>query len=171
MKRPIFITTIICFLLLITTAGLAQAQIATPTIDRAGSSDPAPDLTALVQQLSVEVRKLRVEVYQLQLELQQGKVTQLEHELQKVQADKRKIEQQEKEFSHEIAQMDERLSQPTLAPEEQAELTAMRAESLSKGPARFLAKQHQITQQEAEVTSRLGQEQQRLQELIKAAKE
>jgi hypothetical protein len=171
MKRPIFIATIICLLVLITTAGLAQAQTAAPTIDRAGSADPSRDLTALVQHLSAEVQKLRIEVHQLQLELQQGKVTQVEQELQKVQADKRKIEQQEKEFSHEIAQMDERLSQPTLAPEEQAELTATRAELLSQGPARFLTRQQQITQQEAEVTRRLGQEQQRLQELVKAAKE
>jgi chromosome segregation ATPase len=168
MKRSIFPIIMICLLMTITLAVRAVAQSGHTSSSNSSSishSTEDANLAAWVRQLSQEVKLLKLEVLKLQLELQQTKVAQLEHELQKTQAEKGKAETQEKELNHELAGLDERLSLPSLPPEEQAEISTIKAALLNQGPARLLAKQQQITQQEAELTDRLKQEQERLQVL------
>jgi len=169
MKRSIFIATVICFLILPATAGLAFAQSAAPSsggLAPGSLNHQAGDLTALVKHLSTEVRALRLELCKLQLEFRQGKVAQLERELRQAQSDGRQMEVQERALRQDVAAIDQQLNDSTLAAEERKELEANKAEMLSGGLETLRAEQRTTAQRESELSKQLEQEQQRLQELL-----
>lgn len=173
MKRVILTATCICLLAFITMAVSAQTQT---TARGRVQNDPSGaaqeplhneirNLVAVVERLSLEVSRLKGELSQLQLDNQQLKVKQLEHEIQQVRADRLRLVVQESDLQQEIAEMETMLGEPALEAGNRAKLATAKADLEGSRLGVIYAEQQAIAQQEAGLTGRLKQEQQRLQEL------
>jgi hypothetical protein len=163
-------------LALVAGAGLAQAQAAPPgngQPNRLAPEDPLSNANpaALLKQLAREVSQLKFELQKLQLELQYGKVAQLERDLQRAQASHRALEAEEAGLLQGIAQLDQQLSQPALAPAERRELEVSRAELGLSELERVRNEQQKLTEREQELGKRLETARQYWQELFEKAKQ
>jgi cell division protein FtsB len=165
-------------LALAATAGLAQAPAAPPgrgsgRVSRLAPGDPLSNANpaTLLQQLAREVSRLKFDLQKLQLEIQYGKVAQLERELQQAQASRKALEAEEAALLQGIAQLDQQLSQPALAPAERRELEVSRAELGLSELERVRTEQQTLAQREEELGKRLGAARQRWQELFDKAKQ
>jgi cell division protein FtsB len=176
-KRSTLVPCTLCLLTWVTSAGLAHAQVATPGSGSRGLSPLSPDPlsnanpAALLKQLAGEVSELKFELQKLQLEIQYGKVAQLERDLQQVQASRKALETEEAALLQGIAQLDQQLSHPALAPEERRELEVSRAELGVSEVERVKNEQQTLAHREEELAKRLETARQRWQELFKRAKQ
>lgn len=176
MKRSAIIKITLCLLTLMAMAGLTQAQTAPLSRNSATSTKVASGLvspdsesaTIDLKQVLLELKALRLEVLQERVEHQETKIALLERELQQTQVEQQRLGTYENSLYLEIAEVDKDLAQSTSV-EGRTELENTRIELTGNRMNRLRGKRQASTQREAELTERLRQEQQQLQELQKKA--
>jgi cell division protein FtsB len=119
----------------------------------------------MLNQLSLEMRRLRFIVLNLELDNQQLKIAQLERDLGQMRAERLKLVVQESDLRQGIAELDTALSGLSLDGEDRPKLATAKADLEGNRLVMVYGEQQAIAQREAELTGRLQQEQQRLQEL------
>jgi len=176
MKPSIINHTILCLLLLAVTPLPAAAQNQMRSRGSADSSpqNPCPqaieNLDAQLNHLREEVRELKAALAEQRLRTQRNKLAQLERKLGQLQAEQRLLQEQERITTQELSEMEKLLGSASLAADERTALEEFRTRLADEGLQRLRAAQQTLAQQEAELTQRLEQEKQQLQELVERAK-
>ena len=159
MKRSIITTVTVGLLAFVTMAGRAQSQ---------SPNQSAESQAAQLQQISAELRRLRLEVIQQAIELQNWKIKRLEQKLHSIQSHRRRLSEQEQainqlnaEFNNHVGPVQETVE----------EIEAIKAAYTEKGLKELSIKRQRIAQRETELSERLEQERQRLQELVERGKQ
>jgi chromosome segregation ATPase len=149
---------------LIVLTALAPGPVAGADLGAQSADQPA--LKEMINQL----RKLRLELLEQRVENQEGNILQLERELQQVGADQQRLEQQEREQAEALAQLEQRLSEAQLTPEDRHELEATtRAAVIARGDRG--AARSSLDQRRAQVQQQLEQARQQRQKLLEKARQ
>jgi predicted nucleic acid-binding Zn-ribbon protein len=164
MQRAINTVLTIGLLVFMAVVGLAQTPPAAP-------GQEAENPAVLLQQLRAEVKKCRLEVVEQGIEFQQWKIKQLEREFQRVQSERQRLGEQEQSINQRIAELDSYAASAGPGQEGEVEESKAIKATISKGLKKLQTQQQPISEREAELAELLGQEQQRLEELLKKARQ
>lgn len=117
-----------------------------------------------LEELTVELRLLRLELLEQRLDGLAASISSSERELNQLQTARQSLTDKEFAINHEIVALDQQLKEPTLPPDEQADLENARASLVLR--AQTDRDRASLTQRESELTQRLQQLQQQRQKLI-----
>jgi hypothetical protein len=174
MKRWFLITAVVLAFFAMVSVSRAQTHSANnarvPPGNLASTKDDEGLGTGLRSLIS-EVKTLRFELQRQLIESQGLRISRLHEDLNSVKAKQQGLQREENTLEKEIARIDQRLSQPDLAAEEQTTLQTARANLVSHSLMRLQADRQRLTQTDTDLTVRLQQAEQSWQVTVEKAKQ
>jgi hypothetical protein len=151
------------------TATSNKANGSTRSVTSDSLRSAADVLVMRLEQLTLEIKQLRLELLEQRLDNMATTISSMERDLRQVHTARQSLADKELAVNREIAALDQQLREPTLAPDERAELENARA-SLADS-AQTKSERASLAQSETELTERLHQVQQQRQKLFEKVKQ
>lgn len=119
-----------------------------------------------LQTLLAEVRSLRIELLQEKIERAQFRIAEIEHNIRIAETERSQASSQQRTQAQELNEIQERLTQPSLATEERTELEAYRQQMMTSAASRLAEQASSLAKREAALRDQLGQEQRQRNQLL-----